>query len=110
MEWKTTYRNKIVSADEAVRRIRDNEWVSLGHAAGVPQQCVDALIRNYKWFKNVSIYHMLVLGEAKYTEPGMEEAFRHVAGFIGANTRQAIRENRVDFLPAFSLGGAPDDA
>ena len=64
MEWKTTYRNKIVSADEAVRQIRNNELVSLGHAAGVPQMCVDALIRNYKWFKNVSIYHMLVLGDA----------------------------------------------
>lgn len=101
MDWKTMYQEKRVSADEAVRRIRDNEWVSLGHAAGVPQMCVNALIRNYKWFKNVSIYHMLVLGEAKYTEPEMEEAFRHVSNFIGANTRSAIKEKRVDFLPAF---------
>lgn len=101
MEWKTIYRDKIVSADDAVKHIRDNEFVSLGHAAGVPQMCVDAMVRNYQSFKNVRIYHMLSLGEAKYTAPEMEGHFRHVTNFVGANTRQAVKEKRADYIPAF---------
>ncbi len=101
MEWKKVYHNKIVSADEAVKHICDNEWVSLGHAAGVPQLCVDAMVRNYESFKNVSVYHKLSLGEAGYTAPKMQGHFRHVTSFVGANTREAIKENRADFIPAF---------
>lgn len=95
------YFDRVVSADKAVEMIKENDQVSFSHAAGIPQAFVEALVRNYQSFKNVSIYHMLCLGDAKYTSPEMQGHFRHLTNFVGANTRKAIAEQRADFFPAF---------
>lgn len=95
------YSSKIVSADDAVKHIKNGERVALAHAAGVPQACVDALVRQADHFQNVEIYHMLCLGEGKYMMPEMAPHFRHVTNFVGGNSRKAVAENRADFIPAF---------
>ncbi len=95
------YASKIVSADEAVLKIKNGERVSLSHAAGVPQASVDALVRQASNFRDVQIYHMLCLGEGKYMAPEMSRHFRHVTNFVGGNSRKAVEENRADFIPAF---------
>lgn len=96
----TNYSKNIVTAEEAVKKIKDNDFISLSHAAGIPQVMVEALTQAYQAFHNVSIYHMLCLGEAKYTAPEMSGHFRHITNFVGANTRKAVAEKRADFFPA----------
>ncbi|KGN99330.1 4-hydroxybutyrate CoA-transferase [Porphyromonas macacae] len=93
--------NKVVTADEAIRYIKNGDTVVLSHAAGAPQLCIDALKRHYQDFKNVSIYHMLLLGDAPYAQPECEGHFRHLTNFVGANTRDAVAEGRADFIPMF---------
>lgn len=95
------YSSKIISAEEAVLKIKNGQRVSLSHAAGVPQACVDALCSHASHFKDVEIYHMLCLGEGKYMAPEMAPHFRHITNFVGGNSRKAIEENRADFIPAF---------
>jgi 4-hydroxybutyrate CoA-transferase len=95
------YASKILSADEAVKKIANGERIALSHAAGVPQLCVDALVRQAHNFKDVEIYHMLCLGEGKYMAPEMAPHFRHVTNFVGGNSRAAVAENRADFIPLF---------
>lgn len=92
---------RIVSAEEAVKHIKNGQRVALSHAAGTPQMCVDALVNQANLFQNVEIYHMLCLGEGKYMAPEMAPHFRHVTNFVGGNSRKAIAENRADFIPAF---------
>ncbi len=95
------FSQKIVSAEEAIRAIKDGDLVVFSHAATVPQETTKALIANKDNYKNVSIYHMLCLGEGKYTYPDMDGHFRHITNFVGANTRKAIDEKRADFMPCF---------
>lgn len=92
---------KIVTADEAVRAINSGTRVVFSHAAGVPQEIDKALIRNKDKFSDVEIYHMLCLGNGDYLAPGLEKHFRHNTNFVGGNSRNAIAENRADFMPAF---------
>ena len=92
---------RIVSAEEAVKHIKNGQRVALSHAAGTPQVCVEALVNQANLFQNVEIYHMLCLGEGKYMAPEMAPHFRHVTNFVGGNSRKAIAENRADFIPAF---------
>ncbi len=92
---------RIVSAEEAVKHIKNGQRVALSHAAGTPQMCVEALVNQANLFQNVEIYHMLCLGEGKYMAPEMAPHFRHVTNFVGGNSRKAIAENRADFIPAF---------
>lgn len=95
------YQNKVTTADVAIHAIKDGDTVVLSHAAGAPQLCIDAMGRNYKDFKNVKVYHMLILGGAPYTAPECDGHFRHITNFVGANTRDAIAEGRADFIPMF---------
>lgn len=97
----SSYQNKVVSALEAVSHIPNDSFVVMAHAAGVAQLCSKALADNYQQYSNVKVYHMLCLGDAPYCAPGMEKHIRHVASFVGGNTRQAVAEGRADFVPAF---------
>lgn len=92
---------KIVSADEAVGKIKNGDRVVFSHAACVPQEIVKALIRNKEKFSNIEIYHMLCLGEGLYLAPEVKEHFRHRTNFASSISREAIAENRADFMPCF---------
>lgn len=99
--WKEEYREKLVSADEAVSYIRSGQRIVFSHAAGESLVLSDALVRNRALFENVEIVHMVAMGEAKYCEPGMEKHFRHNSFFLGASTREAAEEGRADVTPVY---------
>ena len=92
---------KIVTADEAVAAICNGDFVVFSHAAGVPQEIPQALIRNKDRFRDVHIYHMLCLGDGEYLSEGLEDHFRHITNFVGTNSRKAIEQGRADFMPCF---------
>ena len=99
--WKAEYREKLVSADEAVSHIRSGQRIVFSHAAGESLVLSDALVRNRALFENVEIVHMVAMGEANYCEPGMEKHFRHNSFFLGASTRKAAKEGRADVTPVY---------
>ncbi|SFL54415.1 4-hydroxybutyrate CoA-transferase [Pelosinus propionicus DSM 13327] len=100
-EWQTTYRHKLVSAFEAVQKIKSGDRVVVGHACGEPQALVYALTERYHELCDVEITHMVAMGNSPYAQPGMENSFRHNALFVGRSTRQAIAEGRADYTPCF---------
>ncbi len=100
-EWQTTYRHKLVSAAEAVQKIKSGDRVVVGHACGEPQALVQALTERYHELCDVEITHMVAMGNSPYAQPGMENSFRHNALFVGRSTRQAIAEGRADYTPCF---------
>jgi 4-hydroxybutyrate CoA-transferase len=100
-EWQTTYRHKLVSAVEAVQKVKSGDRVVVGHACGEPQALVQALTARYQELSNVEITHMVAMGNSPYAQSGMEASFRHNALFVGRSTRQAIAEGRADYTPCF---------
>ncbi|MDL2254934.1 4-hydroxybutyrate CoA-transferase, partial [Bacteroidales bacterium OttesenSCG-928-J16] len=88
-------------ASEAIKAIKDNDYVVFSHAAGVPQVVAEALMEKKENYRNVHIYHMLSLGKGAYMAPEAEGHFRHITNFVGADSRQAIAEDRADFMPCF---------
>jgi 4-hydroxybutyrate CoA-transferase len=101
MGWQEAYRSKIVSAEEAVGRIRSGQRVYLGGGAGVPERLVAALVARANELHDVEIVHLLTFHEAAYVRPEYARSFRHNALFIGANVRQAVNEGRADLTPIF---------
>ena len=102
MRWIDDYMRKRVSAAEAVRAIEPGHTVYLHANTGTPTRLVRALVDRKDELTSVKIVHILVIGsELPYTAPGMEKHFRHVAFFVGASTRQAVREGRAEFIPIF---------
>ena len=101
MQWKEQYKDKIVSAAEAVKAIKDGDYVVCSHAAANPQVIMRELVAQKEKFHGVHIYHMLPLGYGDYLLPENSEHFRHITNFVGTASRQAIAEGKADFIPCF---------
>ncbi len=101
MDWKEQYKDRIVTAAEAVKLIKDGDYVVCSHAAANPQVIMREMVAQKEKFHGVHIYHMLPLGYGDYLLPENAEHFRHITNFVGGASRQAIAEGKADFLPAF---------
>ena len=101
MEWKEIYKNRFATVEEAVRAIEDGDRLVFGHAAGCPQVVPAEMIAQKERLHDVGIYHMLTLNDGSYLTPGTEGHFRHITNFAGGNSRQAVADDRADFLPVF---------
>jgi acetyl-CoA hydrolase len=95
------YNKKLTTADEAVRRIKSGDNIVVQPGCAVPLELVRAMVKRKDELENVTLYHILIVGELPYVEPGMENHFKHKAFFIGANTRKAVHEGRAEFIPIF---------
>jgi 4-hydroxybutyrate CoA-transferase len=95
------YRNKVVSAHEAVQIVQSHQRVYLGGGAGVPQRLLDALVARAPELRGVEIVHVLAFGQAPHLAPELKESFRHRALFVGDNARAAVQAGRADFVPIF---------
>jgi len=95
------YSRKLTPADEAVKMIKSGDNVIIQPGCAVPLELVRAMVRRKDELENVTIYHILIVGELPYVNPGMEKHFRHKAFFTGANVRQAVHEGRAEFIPIF---------
>ncbi len=95
------YREKICTAEEAVKRVKSGDRIVFSHAAGEPLVLPVALMQRMDELKGVEIVHMVPMGEALYCKPKYAGSFRHVSLFTGGPTREAIWENRADYIPYF---------
>ena len=101
MDWQTVYRQKVTTAEEAIKAIKNNDQLVFGHAAGAPIEIEKALVANSSLFSNVKIFHKVSLGAGTYMHPELESNFRHNTTFVGGNSRKAVEENRADYIPCF---------
>ena len=99
--WRSTYKDKLVSAERALRSVKSGDRVVLGHACSEPPVLVEALVERFTELSNVEIVHMVAMGPAVFAQPGMEQSFRFNGFFLGAPTRKAVQENRGTFTPCF---------
>ncbi len=93
------YREHLCTAEEAVQKVRSGDRVVFSHACGEPRVLPGALVKRAAELRNVEIVHMVPMGEALYCRPEYALSFRHVSLFSGVATREAIWENRADYLP-----------
>jgi 4-hydroxybutyrate CoA-transferase len=101
MDWKTDYAAKRTTAEKALRCVKSGERVVFGHACGEPQELVDALIARASELRRVEIVHMIAMGKGECARPEYAESFFHKSLFVGASTRDAVREGRADYVPVF---------
>ena len=99
MNWENRYSNKIVTAEEALKNIKDGNRVVVGHAAGEPQYLLNVLADKAENYKNVEVVHMVSLTESRYAEK--IENFHHNALFAGNSTRKFISKGIADYTPSF---------
>ncbi len=104
MDWKEYYRQRVVSADEAVSHIKSGDWVYPSHCAAEPEILFDALLKRSNELHNVRIWQGLIVGKAKYALPEYKDSFIVSSVFLGPKNRECVQNGRGEFTPmAFSL-------
>ena len=96
IDWKS----QAVSAADVVSTVQSGSNVFLHGACATPTSLIDALCARTD-LGDVRLYHLHTSGPAPFAAPGREREFRSISLFTGAPLRQAVGENRADFIPIF---------
>jgi len=99
MRWLELYRQRVTTAEEAVKAIRSGDHVWIHSGCSNPEELISAMVARAGELEGVEVSHILTLGHADYVKPQFASSFRHRALFAGANVRDAVNEGRADFVP-----------
>lgn len=100
MSWKDRYEKKLITPNDAIKKLKPGKAIFLGTACGEPQTLVEAMVENLKAIEDSEIFHFLSLGIAPYADLKYSGKFRHDSFFIGPSVRAAVQEGRADYTPA----------
>lgn len=96
-----TYKSKVITAKQAVSKIKSGNRVVTGHACAEPTELIAAMVANSEAYENVEIVHMVAMSGSEYAKVGMEKHFTHNSLFVGGSVREAVSSGRADFTPCF---------
>lgn len=99
-DWQTRYADKVATAEQAVRAVKDGHRVFIGSGCAVPLDLVAALCKRDD-IADIELVHLMTLGKAPYAEAPLAGRFRHNALFMGPNIRDAVNEGLADYTPIF---------
>ncbi len=96
----TAWRDRAVSATEALRGLASGMRVFVHGAAATPTPLLEALANNVE-LSNITLYHLHTAGPAAFAEPQCRGRIRSVSLFAGPPVRAAIERGDADFIPIF---------
>jgi 4-hydroxybutyrate CoA-transferase len=99
MDLNKLYQSRVVTPEEAVKKIQSGQRVFLTGNCSTPQTVLAALVKHAPNLKDVEICQALSVGPADYVSPEMEGHMRVNTMFISPNIRKAVQEGRADFTP-----------
>ncbi len=101
MDVKQHAASKLVSAEQAMRRIKRGSRVFIGTGCGEPQHLIHAMVRNQA-LQDIMIYQMLSSTLAPYVDDSsFLRRFYLKLFFISVSMRKAAFEGRIDYIPAY---------
>ena len=99
MQWKNKYKSKIVSAQDAVRKVNSGNRLFLTSNCSVPKILLGALVEYAPGLKDVLIYQGLTVADSDYVNPEMSGHLRVNTIFSSPNVRKAENDGLADFTP-----------
>ncbi len=101
MLWQDHVKQRTLAVAEAAKRIKSGDRVVIAHAAASPESLVEAMVNRAHELHDVEVVHMVALGPCNYCRPEFEKSFRYNGIYISGPTRQALADDRADFIPMF---------
>lgn len=99
--WQQRYKDKISTANEAMKVFRSGDTIFIGTGCGAPQHLVEAMVANAKNLTDFNIIHLLTMGAAPYADPKYRNTFNTRSFFISENVRAAFDQGFADYTPMF---------
>jgi acyl-CoA hydrolase len=99
MTFKDLYQQKRCSAADAVRLVRNGDFIVVPTGVGEPPALLTALSEQRREFLDVKVAQILAVRKYAYIDPTTTQHVRHVAFFFGGATRAGGQEGWIDFIP-----------
>lgn len=97
MDSKEIYKNKLVSAEEAIGHINSGDRIVTSFGCCEPLGIERALAENYMNYNDVQITNMLIIGDTPWVRPEMKGHITYNSFFASKSNRKAISEGIADF-------------
>ena len=101
MSIQQSYLQKRVSAADAVRLVRNGDFIISPTGVGEAPSLLTALSEQRRDFRDVKVGQILAMRKYAYIDPQTVGHVRHVAFFYGGATRAGGKEGWVDFIPNY---------
>ena len=101
-EWREKWKEKEITAENAIKKIIPGNRVFLGSGCSEPQLLTSELIKQSEKLIDTEILHFLTIGPKKYFTEKSEDLFRHNALFIGKTLREEINKGQADYTPIYA--------
>ena len=95
------YQQKRLVAADAVRHVRNGDFIIVPTGVGEPPSLLTELSAQRRDFLDVKVAQILAMRKYAYIDPSTTEHVRHVAFFYGSATRAGGQEGWVDFIPNY---------
>ncbi|MCK5836647.1 MAG: acetyl-CoA hydrolase, partial [Desulfobacula sp.] len=101
MNLRKIYPEKVLTAQESVKKIKNGSRVFIGTGCGEPQQLIKAMIEDFS-IQDIVIYQMLSNTLSKYVnDKNFLSRFSIKLFFISALMRQSAFEGKIDYIPVY---------
>lgn len=101
MGWPELYRQRRVSAGEAVAQLRSGSGVFIGSGCGEPHHLVAALAQRAEGLRDVAVIQAISVVSEDYTARRYADSLRAQRYFVAAGARQEVSEGRADYTPIY---------
>lgn len=98
MNWEKHYKDRTISADEAVTKIHSGNRIFLSGNASTPNILVKALAKRANQLENIELNHLLLFGEDPFYD---KPQISNNAWFLGPAIRKAVNEGKSNYIPIF---------
>jgi len=101
MELPKFCKEKIISAEDAIKKIKNGSRVFVGTGCGEPQHLIRTMIAD-PTLQDIIVYQMLSSTFGDYVnDPSFLRRFSLKLFFISLKMRQAAFEGKIDYIPAY---------
>ena len=101
MSIQNLYLQKRRSAEDAVRAVRNGDFIIVPTGVGEPPTLLTALSEQRLDFLDVKVAQVLAMRKYGYIDAATTQHIRHIAFFYGAATRAGGQAGWIDFIPNY---------
>lgn len=101
MSIQNIYQQKLTSAQDAIRLVRNGDFIIVPTGVGEPPALLTALSEKRFDLQDVKVGQILAMRKYGYLDPTTTEHIRHIAFFFGGATRTGGQAGWVDFIPNY---------
>jgi len=101
MSVRELYLQKRTTPDEAIRHVRNGDFIVVPTGVAEPPSLLHALSAQRRDFRDVKVGQILPIGKYAYFDPETADCVRHVAYFYSGVSRAGGNAGWVDFIPSY---------